>query len=43
MMVDKKTRDGALTFITLRDLGQAEIQHGVDIAVVRDLLTEIQA
>jgi 3-dehydroquinate synthase len=41
MMVDKKNRDGALTFIVLRDLGQAEIRHGVDAHIVRDLLVEM--
>lgn len=43
MMVDKKNRDGALTFVVLHGLGRADIQHGVDIGIVRELLIEMQA
>ena len=37
---DKKNRDGKLTFILARGIGQAFVQHGVDPAAVRALLAD---
>jgi 3-dehydroquinate synthase len=38
MAHDKKTRDGHLTFVLLRRLGQAELVHGVPPQAVREVL-----
>ena len=40
MAHDKKNRDGKLTFILARGIGQAFVQHGVDPAAVRALLAD---
>lgn len=43
MALDKKARDGGLTFILLRDLGQAFVAHDVDPALVRAVIAEAQS
>jgi 3-dehydroquinate synthase/shikimate kinase/3-dehydroquinate synthase len=40
MAQDKKVRDGALTFILARGIGQSFIAPGIDAAEVRAFLTD---
>ncbi|WP_185804640.1 3-dehydroquinate synthase [Pontivivens nitratireducens] len=40
MAQDKKVRDGQVTFILARAIGEAFVANGVDMAVVRSLLVE---
>lgn len=40
MAQDKKVQDGRLRFILARDIGQAFVADGVDMAVVRGVLTD---
>lgn len=40
MAQDKKVSRGALTFILVRGIGDAFIERGVDIATLRDFLTD---
>ena len=37
---DKKVKDGRMTFVMARDIGQAFLTQDVDLTEVRGLLTE---
>ena len=43
MLLDKKVLDGRLKFILIEDIGEAKIQSGVDVGVVRDILNDYLA
>ena len=43
MAQDKKVRDGRIAFILARDIGDAFVARGVDLAPVRALLAEALA
>jgi 3-dehydroquinate synthase len=43
MAKDKKVREGALVFILVRGIGQAEIAQGIDIQAVRKTLDEARS
>ncbi|MBC6442096.1 MAG: 3-dehydroquinate synthase [Rhodobacteraceae bacterium] len=40
MQQDKKVRDGTINFIMVRGIGEAFVASGIDLHVVRDVLTE---
>jgi 3-dehydroquinate synthase len=43
MAQDKKVRDGRITFILARDIGEAFVARDVDLAPVRALLADALA